>query len=136
MRPGKKRWVCDSVPVVLPTTINSLVVRFKPRRALRRADICRERLAPLQSDPDGSGAAARTSVQCESWVFQSGGQTPPSSDLTPEMPCRDLLWQFVEPAGARDGTLPRGGAPARATVCLHGYSLQLSASGDLAPSPS
>src|SRR5947208_4495226 len=104
---------------------NRLLTRpFKPRRALRRADVCRERLARLRSDPDGSGAGARTSVQCEFWVFQSGGQTPLSSGLIRETPRRDPLWRFAEPVGEQGETLSRGGAPVRAMVCLPGYSPQ------------
>src|SRR5437667_314277 len=91
---------------------------IKPRPALRRADVCRARPAPLRSDSGETGAGARTSVRCGSWVFQYGALTPLSSSLTPETPCRDRLWRIAEPAAVRDETSPRGGATARAILFL------------------
>src|SRR6266853_1737539 len=92
---------------------------IKPRPALRRADVCRARPAPLRSDSGETGAGARTGVRCGSWVFQYGAPTPLSSSLTPETPCRDRLWRIAEPAAVRDETSPRGGATARAILFLH-----------------
>src|SRR5712691_2829601 len=49
---------------------------IKPRPALRRADVCRVRPAPLRSDSGETGAGARTGVRCGSWVFRYGAPTP------------------------------------------------------------